>query len=183
MDTKKTVTSIFMVPLLKINKDNLREMGFVNAYISDSNSDIKYENAIYMLFKPKNLKDFRAFLNEEYERTTNIIDDYDYSGGFIVVVYRLNPKFINDISLIKQGLYSKTSKNFQQEFPKTIKVLSSSSLKEEISLQFRIFNKTKDMVDYWEEKLNVHFTENQEVWHSFDEEKEVLTLEKLKSFA
>lgn len=180
MDTKKTVTSIFMVPLLKINKDNLREMGFINAYINDTNNDIHYENSIYLLFKPKNLGEFRAFLNEEYERTTNIIDDYDYGGGFVVVVYKLNPKFINDINLIKKGIYSKTSKNFQKEFPKIIKIFTNNGFKEEISLQFRIFNKTKDMTDYWEEKLDVTFTEDQEVWYSFDEEKETLTLKKLE---
>lgn len=180
MDTKKTITSIFMIPLLKINKDSLREMGFINAYIGDNNIDVSYENAIHLLFKPKSLSSFRTFLQEEYDRTTNIIDDYDYGGGFVVVVYKLNSKFINDINLIKKGLYSKTSKVFQKEFPKSVKILTESGLKEEISLQFRIFNKTKDMVDYWEEKLDVHFTDDQEVWYSFDIEKETLSMNILK---
>lgn len=183
MDTKKTVTSIFMVPLLKINKESLREQGFLNAYIKDESSDVIYENSLYLLFKPRNMNSFRAFLNEEYERTTTIIDDYDYGGGFVVVVYRLNSKFIDDINLIKKGMYSKTSKNFQKEFPKSVKILTNGILKEEISLQFRIFNKTSDMSSYWEEKLNVKFREDQEVWHSFDEEKETLTLNKLKEHA
>lgn len=183
MDTKKTVTSTFMVPLLKINREALREQGFINAYINDKNSEIQYKNSVYLLFKPKDMVSFRAFIAEEYERTTNIIDDYDYGGGFVVVVYKLNPKFLEDINLIKKGMYSKTSKNFQKEYPKIVKISVSNGFREEISLQFRIFNKTKDMLDYWEEKLNVHFTEDQEVWHSFDEEKETLTLKKLEEFA
>ena len=179
MDTKKTVTSLFMVPLLKFNRETLREMGFINAYIKDSSADIEYQNAIYLLFKPNNLLDFKQFLEAEYERTTNVIDDYDYKGGFIVVVYRLNSKFAKDIELIKKGQYSRTSKIFQQEFPKIIKIMSTSGLKEEVSLQFRVFNKTKDMTDYWEDKLGVKFTEDQEVWHSFSDEKETLSIEKL----
>lgn len=182
MDTKKTVTSTFMVPLLKINRESLREQGFINAYINDSSSEIQYKNSVYLLFKPKDMVGFRAFLAEEYERTTNVVDDYDYGGGFVVVVYRLNSKFLEDIELIKKGMYSKTSKNFQKEYPKIVKIFSNNSFREEVSLQFRIFNKTKDMLDYWEEKLNVHFTEDQEVWHSFDEEKETLTLKKLEEY-
>jgi len=180
MDTKKTVTSLFMVPLLKLNKDSLREQGFINAFIRDSNRDVQYEHSIYLLFKPKSLREFKNFLDEEYERTTNVIDDYDYEGGFVVVVYKLNPKFIDDIDLIKKGLYSKTSKKFQQEFPKIIKILTGNGIKEETSLQFRVFNKTKDMKVYWEEKLDVNFTEDQEVWHAFDEERETLTLKTLE---
>ena len=179
MDTKKTVTSLFMVPLLKFNRETLREMGFINAYIKDNDADINYQHAIYLLFKPNNLLEFTKFLETEYERTTNVIDDYDYTGGFVVVVYRLNTKFIKDIELIKKGKYSKTSKTFQQEFPKIIKIMSNTGLKEEVSLQFRVFNKTKDMTDYWEDKLGVKFTEDQEVWHSFNPEKETLPIEKL----
>lgn len=180
MDTKKTISSTFFVPSLKIGKDNLLKAGYINAYFRDDNKDTQYEDCVYLLFKPENLIDFRMFLDDEYERTSNIIEDYDYGGGFVVVVYKLNPRFKKDFDLIKKGKYSHTSKSFQAEFPKIVKIPNGLSYKEEVSIQFRIFNKTKDLRDFWEQKLDIRFDDEQEVWYEFNEEKETLTYEKLK---
>ena len=84
--------------------------------------DVQYENAVYLLFKPKDLDKFRDFLDGEYERTKSIIDDYDYEDGYVVVVYEINPRLKNDIELIKQGKYSQTSTKFQEIFPKVIQI-------------------------------------------------------------
>jgi hypothetical protein len=182
MEHRKTITTIFMVPTLKITKETLRENGFINAFEFDEGQDVTYPNAIYLLFKPTNLHVFRAFLNDEYERTTNIIDDYDYSGGFVVVVYRLDKRFESDFNLIRQSKYSKTSKKFQAEFPKMTRILKDGELRDEVSLQFRVFNKTKDMVEFWEDKLGVKLDENQEVWQAYDLEKEILNSVKLEEY-
>ncbi len=182
METKKTISSTFFVPTLKIGKDNLLKAGYLNAYFKDEENNIQYEDCVYLLFKPKNLMEFRQFITEEYERTINIVDDYDYGGGITVVVYKLNPKYKKDFDLIKAGKYSETSKAFQSEFPKTIRIVEDNSFKEEVSIQFRIFNKTKDLKDFWEKKLDVRFRDDQEVWYSFDDEKETLTLKKLEEF-
>ena len=92
MERKHTITSIFIVPTLSIGKEKLLDNGFVNGYIKDNKRDIQYENAVYLLFKPENLDKFRNFLDNEYERTKSIIDDYDYEDGYVVVVYEINPK-------------------------------------------------------------------------------------------
>lgn len=180
MDKKKTISSTFFVPTLKIGKDNLVKAGYINAYFRDEERDVQHEDCVYLLFKPENLRDFRQFLDEEYDRTKNIIEDYDYGGGFTVVVYKLNPKYKKDFDLVRKGKYSETSKGFQTEFPKTVRIPEGSSFKEEVSIQFRIFNKTNDLKDFWEKKLNVRFKDNQEVWYAFDEDKETLTLKKLE---
>jgi len=183
MELKKTVSSTFFVPLLKIGKDNLVKAGYVNAYIRDDGRDVEYQECVYLLFKPENLIDFKQFLEDEYERTKNIIDDYDYGGGFVVLVYKLNPKFKKDLDLIREGKYSKTSKNFQSEYSKTIRISDGAhSWKEEVSIQFRIFNKTKDLREFWERELEVTFSDDQEVWYAFDEEKETLTPKKLEEY-
>jgi hypothetical protein len=52
--------------------------------------------------------------------------------------------------------------------------------KDEISLQYRVFNKTEDLVKFWEDKLGVEFDDNQEVWHGFDLEEETLDINKIK---
>jgi hypothetical protein len=177
---KKTITSIFFVPTLKIGKDRLTKHGYINGYQKDNTGDHNYDDCIYILFKPEEMDSFRDFLEEEYDRTKSIIDDYDYEGGYVVVVYKLNPKFKKDFELVKKGKYSKTSSDFQALFPKVIKINKHGYNKDEISLQYRVFNKTEDLRTYWEEKLGVEFDENMELWDIYEEENEILDIEKIK---
>ena len=169
-----------MVPTLKIDKVKLKDNGFINGYVQDAGKDTQYENAVYLLFQPKDLDKFRAFLDKEYERTKNVTDDYDYEDGYIVVVYELNSKFKKDFALIREGLYSKTSKEFQALFPKVIKVKIGGLHRDEISLQYRVFNKTEDLKKYWEDKFGMEFEEEWEVWEGFNFENETLNLDKIK---
>jgi len=180
MEVKKNITSIFMVPTLKVPKDALKNNGFINGYIKDDRMKHGYENSVYLLFKPVDLDKFREFLDSEYERTKYIIEDYDYEDGFVVVVYQLNEKFKDDYELIKQGKYSKTSKRFQDEFPKSVKIVRSGLSKDEVSLQFRIFKKSIDLIEFWEEKIGVKFEDDFEVWEGWDEENETLIIDNLK---
>jgi hypothetical protein len=182
MEIKKTITTIFMVPTLKINRDHLYDNGFMNGYVKDVRKDVQYENCIYLLFKPENLDKFKDFLDEEYERTKSIIDDYDYEDGYVVVVYELDNRYKRDFEYVKNGKYSKTSKEFQSLFPKIVKIKTDGRYKDEISLQYRIFNHTEDLVQFWENKLDVKFDEDQEIWHAFIEENEILNLDKIKEY-
>lgn len=168
-----------MVPTLKIPKGALMDNGFINAYVSDAGRDVQYENCIYLLFKPDDIDAFREFLDSEYERTSSIIDDYD-EDGFVIVVYQLNKEYIRDYELVKQGKYSKTSKQFQNEFPKKLKVMIDGSPKEETTLQIRVFRKTHDLIEFWENMLGVRLGKDQELWHEFDLEKETLYIKKIK---
>lgn len=182
MERKHTITSIFIVPTLSIGREKLLGNGFVNGYIKDVRRDVQYENAVYLLFKPTDLDKFRDFLDKEYERTKSIIDDYDYEDGYVVLVYEINDRLKADIELIKQGKYSKTSKKFQEIFPKVVKIRRGNIQKDEISLQYRVFNKTEDLVQFWEDKLGVELPEDVEVWHGFFEEFETLDLDKIKEY-
>ncbi len=173
-----------MVPTLKVPKDALRGNGFINAYVRDVRKEDHYDECIYLLFKPENLDKFREFLDNEYERTKAVIEDYDYEDGFVVVVYKLDDKYKNDFVLVKQGKYSKTSSQFQKLFPKVIKITRNGLNKDEISLQYRIFNKAEDLVSFWEDKLGIDLIEivgdDFEVWEGWDESKEILELDKIK---
>ena len=173
-----------MIPTLKISKENLKENGFINGYIKDGGRDVQYENSVYVLFKPENLDKFREFLDKEYERTKAVIEDYDYEDGYVVVVYQLNDKYKKDFNLIKKGKYSKTSKSFQNEFPKLVKIVREGDVKEAMSLQTRVFMRTDDLIEYWEEKLGMNLKitlgEDYELWDIFDETKETLELDKIK---
>jgi hypothetical protein len=148
--------------------------------MKDGRKDVQYENAAYLLFHPKDLDKFKEFLDDEYERTKSIIDDYDYENGFVVLVYTLNPKFKKDFDFVKAGKYSKTSKEFQSQFPRVIKIKKNGLHKDEVSLQYRVFNKTEDLKKYWEEKIGVEFDDSMEVWQGFIDDRETLFIDKLK---
>lgn len=180
MAVRKNITSIFMAPTLKVPNEGFKHHGYINSFIKDEERDVQYENCIYVLFKPDDMDKFREFLDGEYERTTDIVEDYDYDGGYVVVVYKLKPTLKEDFEIIKQGKYSKTSKEFQDLFPKAVKIVTNGLHRDEISLQIRIFKKTADLVEFWEEKLGVEFDEEQEVWEGWDEEKEILNINKIK---
>lgn len=169
-----------MVPTLKINKDDFKNNGFLNGYLRDKRRDTQYKNAVYLLFKPDDFDVFRSFLDREYERTKNVLDDYDYEDGFVVVVYKLDKKWSDDFLLIREGKYSQTSKEFQNQFPKVIKIIKKGLHRDEISLQYRIFQKTSDLREYWETRLDMEFTEDMELWEGFDERLEILDLDKIK---
>ena len=96
MKLEKTITSIFIVPTLKIPKEQMSKNNFINGYIKDLNRDVQYENAVYLLFKPENIDVFREFVDSEYERTQELIDDYNYDDKHIVLVYQLDNNFKND---------------------------------------------------------------------------------------
>lgn len=180
MDVKKTATSIFMVPTLKIDSNQLKDNNFVNAYIRDEGREVQYKDAVYLLFMPHDWNIFQDFVEREYDRTGQIIDDYDYDKGFVVLVYTLNPRYEADFQLIRMGQYSKTSPEFQELFPKVKKIIKNGKYKDEIALQHRIFKKTPDLREYWENKIGTTFKEDMEVWDGFNEENEILNIDKIK---
>ncbi len=180
-EIKKTISSIFMVPTLKIGRERLRLNGFINGYASDGKQEAPhYEDSCYILFKPNRMEMFNQFLNEEYARTKNILDDYDYEGGFVVVVYELNKRYKEDFNLIRQGKYSRTSDNFKELFDPVVKIIKNGIPIEEKSLQYKIFNKTDDLKSYWEDRIVVDFSKGMEVWDIWDESKETLDIETIK---
>lgn len=178
----KTITSIFMVPTLGVKREILHANDFLNGYAKDSSREEHYEDACYLLFKPKNIDRFREFLDSEYERTKNIIEDYDHPHGFVVVVYKLDPKFKADFELIKKSKYSHTSPEFQALFPKVVKISVNGLSRDEISLQVRIFKKTEDLRKFWEEQFQADLGENVEMWEGYHDKKETLTEKKLESY-
>ena len=91
--TKRTTTSIFMTPTLGINLSTLNSHGYINSYGIDGLRFEQYQDAIYLLFKPTNWFKFTEFVEKEYLRTSNLIDDYDYENGHVVLVYKLNPLY------------------------------------------------------------------------------------------
>ena len=180
---KRTITTIFVVPTLRIPRGELEDNGFINGFSKDGINEAEYSDCVFLLFRPRQIDKFREFLDREYERTVQLIDDYDYPNGFVVVVYKLDDTYKSDFRLVKQGKYSKTSPAFQKLFPKVIKIVNEKGLhRDEISLQYRVFNRTEDLVKFWEDKFNLVFEDTQELWDGFQKENETLTEDKLNSY-
>lgn len=177
---RKTVTRVFLVPTLQVPIEVLESHGYINGYVRDVGREVHYEDCVYLLFKPKDMEKFREFLEKEYARTKWIIEDYDYPDGYVVVVYSLDPDYKKDYDLVRKGKYSKTSREFQNLFPQIIKVTIDGIEMEKVSMQFRVFNKTEDLIQHWEDKFGVEFDNTMEVWTTFEEDKETLDIEKLK---
>lgn len=183
MITKRTITSVFFVPTLNIPREGLFKNNFINAYLDDVDKEEYYyeNNMIFLLFKPDDLKMFRAFLDEQYENNKDLIDDYDYEGGYVVLVYKLNTDFKKDFDLVRAGLYSRTSSKFKQVFPKQIQLINSPNKPTKPSLQWMIFNKHPDLIQYIEDIIDTdQISKNDwEVWPKFDERKEILDIEQI----
>ena len=111
-----------------------------------------------------------------------MIDDYDYEDGYVVIVYKLDPEWRKDFANVKEGFYSRTSKEFQDLFPETIVVKRNKKQlpKKEKTLQHRVFTKSEELKEYWEEKIGITFSDDMELWDGFILENETLDLEKLK---
>jgi hypothetical protein len=178
MSLEKTITSMFLVPTLGLDKTLLNQYNYLNSYSDLKDKEIDYDpHVVYILFKPNSKILFKDFLNNLYKYNNSILEDFNLDNDFVVVVFQLNEEFNIDYELIKISKYSKTSKKFQNLFPETVLKQNSKGVRK--SLQTLVFNKDKSLVDYWEKKIGSEFTEDMEVWYSFDPEKEILDFEQI----
>ena len=81
MKLTRSITTLFMVKPLGLSIEKLDKVGFINAFMRDVEHDCIYQDCVYLLFKPTDMDLFRDFIDSEYERTDNIVEDYDYEGG------------------------------------------------------------------------------------------------------
>ena len=168
---EKTVTTVFIVPTLNIDREDLYNNKLINGFIADVNKEDYYqEDAVFLLFKPKDIEIFRAFLEKEYEINPFIIEDYDYEEGYVVLVYQLNPELKKDIELIKQSKYSKVSDSFKELFPLRLIDYSDPKRGTTMSIQHLIFDKDKRLLAFWEEQLggeDFAMDPEAELWNEF----------------
>ena len=56
-------------------------------------------------------------------------------------------------------------------------VVSTLNNKKNCQLQYRIFNRAHDLIEFWENKLGIEWEDHYEVWDGFDEPNEILELD------
>lgn len=168
----KTCSSIFLIPYLIQDRAKAVELGFINGYIRDLEREQDYINPVFAVFKPNDLGLFEEFLKREKISTRHLVDDYDFQD-YTVLVYEF--PLTRDYELFLEGKYSQMSDRYKT-------VVSSKILidgKEEPRLCWRICNKTKDMKEYWETKLEIEFTDDQEYYSKPDLNNETLDYSKI----
>jgi hypothetical protein len=177
---KKTCTTLFLVPGLGLNLENIKKYGFINGFMDDKDGT-HYNYAVYVLFKPLDVPDFQDFLISEYQRAENLIEDYDYQGGFVTLVYRFPEKFRAEYILFKKGKYSRFSQEYIDILPKERSGIDSQGGQYvEPSLQIRVCTRSKALVEYWEKKLDIKMEPGDELWSIPNLEKETLDISKIR---
>jgi len=173
---KKNCTTIFLLPGIGHTRQKLLPYGFLAAYLDDVNHEVHYEEAIYLLFKPEDIAAFQKFLEDEYKKPSLILEDYDYRGGYVVIVYKIDERYLPEYELFLQGKYSKFRPEYIAQFPEEIVTQSPSGLTVKHSLHYHIFNRTDRIKDYWEKKIGEKIPDDMELWSSPDMDKEVLDI-------
>src|SRR5687768_5394776 len=120
---KYNCSTLFMLkPTIGINWKILEdEFGMINSYLKDKTREDLEGNLLFVLFKPVDFDYFELFLEEQQERAENFIEDYDYAGGYVVMVYRIPEILKEDFELFKKGKYSKLSKLLKNCYEREVK--------------------------------------------------------------
>jgi hypothetical protein len=151
----------------------IKKYGFIEAYLYDENRTSTSSRVVYCLFKPPNFQEFEEFVKMEIEDKVDIVDEYDYPNGHVILVYKFPEIYNNDYDLILQGKYSKCSDAFKSLFPIT-------KSKTELTIYALVFYHESKLKSAVEDDLNVKFDKDMEFWYIPDVTKETLTYNKIK---
>lgn len=139
VEIKYNRTTRFILPALRLNDEKLLQNHFVNAYLQDTQYDIRWdlENCIFLLFKSNldnpNFENFCQTLRE----LEGYKDEYDIEEGVVFVIQI--PKEYNDIiDTFISGEYSK----FNQKY---IKNCIPQMINGKISKRWKIFYKEQSL--------------------------------------
>lgn len=178
-----TTTTMFLVPGLGINVEEVKfRYGFINGYLQDQDRE-PYERAVYVLFKPKDMIEFQLFFDREKGRTANLIEDYDYEGGYTVLVYVFPDEFMMEYKQFLKGKYSRFRQKYKILLPDIESKIDPEGIPfTELSLTFMIMYKSKALREYLEKKLGTEFDEEDELWSKPDIGRETLNIHKITDY-
>lgn len=180
--TEKTNTTYFLYPILGFTDEDEAKMGFVSSFSDDKNRSYIDDGStrVYCLFKPlSHLFFYFNYKVAEFEKSGILEDEYEYPGGYTVLVFKLPSKYNRDYELFRQSKFSKFSNEFKQLFPQKKIEFKNTVKHESYSLQFHVFNKTPGIRRFMEEKTGVsmeNFDKDFEFWNIFNSEVETLDI-------
>lgn len=189
MENELTDTSRFLLPCFGISYRKLVDLGFINCFLSDKDREPTNETDIhlYLLFKPSGNQVY--LLNkmvEDFEKKDKdhlvLLEDYDYEGGFTILVFRFPEKYRNDYKLFLDGGYSRFSEDFKNTFPeeKQIGFDEFGTIKGK-SLQWMVVHKDNKLRKYQEKKYGIDLSDAPEYYHKIIMEDEVLDIDAIRT--
>lgn len=179
---KMTISSIFLVSTLNIERAKLNKNGFVNSYLFCNILPIDFDNyCLYLLFKmSQNQNDFEEFILYVKDLLKEkIVYEYETIDNFFILVYKLDDSLNEDIQKILDGSYSKIGQNLLDRIPKFITINTRFGKTKENSFAYMIYKKDKILREMWEKILSIKLDEDSEVWDKKSIEDETLSFEKI----
>lgn len=192
---KYTKTSTFLFPLLCIPKGLfhcnvknsfgklLMTTRFLNSYLIDSdlaNEEYNEGPYVFLIIKPYQDTDFDAFYNTilSYE---NYVDEYERLG-YVIMVFRIPDKLLEDYNKIMNGKYSEISKEARQL------IMGNCFFSSKPKFIPMILSKSVALKTSWEERLSFIGPDidspadlgDQEVWGIITKDKETFNKAKLQ---
>lgn len=175
-----TISTMFLLPGLGLKLEEIRfRFGFINAYIKDDDHE-PHDRGVYLLFKPDDLIEFEHFVQREKKRTPQLIEDYDYRGGYVVLLYIFPEEYLHEWKLFIKGKYSKFRDKYKVLLPDVESKIDSEGMPfTEMSLQCMIVFKAPALKQYLEEKFGEELEEDAEYWTKPSTKKETLNITKI----
>lgn len=152
---KATKTTDFILPLFGYTKAFYAEY-LVNAYLGDVDLNYFDEYKVYIVISNHRMQSQHMRIENTLKEMDEFIDYYDVlDGRMSVFVMNVPEEFKKDYESFLDGKYSQFSKEAK------IKVLKGRSEK---SAMPYIFNKSKNLKEYWETKMETEVPIGMEVW-------------------
>lgn len=174
-----TNSDIFLLPSLGFRKLDLKKYGFISTFIDDTDHDPHYPYSLYLLFNPEDQEAFNLFVAEEGERRgVVILEEYDYDGGYVVLVYKFPEQYKEEFNKFLGGKYASFRNVYKKLFPETNLQTNSFgpvSVKKR-TIQFLVFNKDPDMKKFWEIEMGEEIPDGMDYWPIPNKKKETLDI-------
>lgn len=182
-------TTLFMLPSIGFKEEKtplrlLKYYGFINCYLSHTQSLVEYEDCLTLIFNPSNeaLAKFKDFY-KIYRTYPNFVIDYTIDYRLIALVFRVPPKWSATLKAFKDSQYSKMSKDYSELF----KNIDMSTGKVLAGPEYFIMRRDPDYRKHLEDSLSnrvgheppslVKIAEDAELMSPLDSKKEHLNYE------
>jgi hypothetical protein len=172
-----TSATLFLLRGIGLKALEMKKIGFINAYIDDIHHEPHYDKSLYLLFKPENIEDLSLFVGQEKLRTAALVEDYDYDGGYVVLVYKFPYQYHREWDHFLKGEWSLFSAKYAELFPKEVSLKTRTGIpKKEVSIWNLVFNRLPELKEFWEKRIDVVLDDEMELWSIPDMNKEKLDI-------
>lgn len=173
-------TLFLLTPISGQEVELLREYQLIDSYLKDVDREDLNGNYLFVLFKPEDMEFFELFLYTESTNNENFIEDYDYAGGYIVLVYKIPEWLKDDFEKFKKGQYSKFSAKVKSLFKKVQK--SKGNIKTVTTIQWDVFSKNPELRKDLEKFVGESIPDDIELYGIPDMERETLNISKFRHY-